>query len=136
MNDRTIKLSATLGAVALAFAAPAIASAQDQVAPDNAMPSANYMAPAPMDAHQLDKLQGMGFLNRSSILMTQVDGSMAGNFAPIPSDQLNATLDSVQVADVDGITMTLHDYLNQQGVDPSTIVAIRVSRNAVVIAHT
>jgi hypothetical protein len=140
VNDRTIKLGATLGAVALAFAAPAIASAQDQAAsdsmPSTSMPSASYAAPAPMDAYQLDKLQGMGFLNRSSILTAHVDRDMAGNFAPIPSDQLNAALDNVKVIDADGITYTLGEYLHQQDVDPSTIVAVNVTDNAVIVAHT
>lgn len=124
MNVRTIKLSATLGAVALAFSAPAIASAQDQV------------MPASSNSDQLDKLQAMGFVNQSSILTAHVNPNLPGSFAPIPSDQLNAALDSVKVDDADGITSTLGEYLNSQGIDPSSIVGVNVTDNAIVIAHT
>lgn len=141
MNDRTIKLGATLGAVALAFAAPAVASAQDST--DKAMPADNaapaaYTAPAaePMVSDQLGQLQAIGFLNQSEVLMAQVDPNAPTNFDALPSDQLATTLDSVKVDDADGITYTLRDFLAQQGVDPSSIVSVSVNDNAVIIAHT
>lgn len=141
MNDRTFKLSATLGAIVLALAAPAVASAQDQTAPDNAAPDtstpAMYSAPpAPMASQQLDQLQSLGFLNQSAVMTTQVDANTSSVFDPLPSDQLNTTLDNVKVIDADSITYTLREFLAQQGIDPSTIVALNVSDNAVVIGHT
>jgi hypothetical protein len=140
VNDRTIKLGATLGAVALAFAAPAVASAQDRM--DNAMPADNaapaYSAPAatPMASDQLDRLQSLGFLNQSEVLTSQVDQNAPTTFDALPSDQLASTLDGVKVDDADGVTYSLREFLASQGVDPSTIVALSVSDNNVVIAHT
>jgi len=139
VNDRTIKLTATLGAIALAFAAPAVASAQDQTTPNNAPDTSTpaYSAPvAPMASDQLDHLQSLGFLNQSAVMTAQVDADTAANFDAIPSGQLNATLDNVKVVDADSITYTLREFLAQQGIDPSTIVSFNVSDNAVVIAHT
>ncbi len=140
VNDRTKILGATIGAVALAFAAPAIASAQDQ--PENAMPADNAApviesAPAaPMVSDQIDRLEGLGFLNASAVLTTQIDPNSPTTFDALPSDQLSVALDSVKVADPDGITYTLREFLAQQGIDPSTIVALTVNDNNVVIGHT
>jgi hypothetical protein len=142
VNDRLIKLGATLGTVALTFGAPAIAAAQDQAAPDSVnapdtSTPATYSAPTPaMADDQVAALQGKGFVNQSSLFVAQVDQDQNGKFGAISTEQLNGALDSVQVAMGDGTIMTLRQYLNEQAVDASNIVGLNVTDNAVIIAHS
>ena len=137
VNNRTKKLGATLGAFALALAAPAVASAQSSDAPDTSMPSTAYSAPAgSIGADQLDRLQSLGFINQSEVLTAQVDANSPAASEALSSSQLDAALDNVKVEDAEGITWTLGEFLHSQGIDTSTIVGVNVSDNAVVIAHT
>ena len=90
-NNRIITLGATLGAAALALAAPLAASAQDQpaqLAPGSSSPSGSYGTPSTSmsQADQLDRLQALGFIGSSSVLLAPVEPGLASNFGTLPPE--------------------------------------------------
>jgi len=84
---------------------------------------------------QVDRLTALGFINKDEISVAQVDASDAADYGWLP-DRFQSAMDQVMIASSDDSPpMSLRAYLENNSVDPSTVVGVTVLDNTVVIVH-